>query len=170
MSKPGNSQAGSKTGRVKVVQCKRTSTKVIDDSEPTPLMENVEVKPINGKDKPPITKVFPDAGGRPTGRVAPQKKPTYPTVANLKKLHIAITSILVDSVEKTDLDEETQKAEKAYGLQKFNQPIERSFRPDMVSSGSEEVEEVVEKVEGVDTIEVADKVNILCKTLFSKYR
>ena len=89
-------------------------------------------------------------------KVAPQKKPTYPTVANLKKLHIAITSILVDSVEKTDLDEETQKAEKAYGLLKFNQPSE--FRPDMVSSGSEEVEEVVENVEEVDTIEVTDKV------------
>ena len=62
MSKPGNSQAGSRTGRVKVVQCKRTSTKVIDDSEPTPLMENVEVKPINGKNKPSIIEVFPDTG------------------------------------------------------------------------------------------------------------
>ena len=62
LSKPGNSQAGSKTGRVKVVQCKRTSTKVIDDSEPTPLMENVEVKPINGKNKPSIIEVFPDTG------------------------------------------------------------------------------------------------------------
>ena len=60
--KPGNPQAGSRINRVKVVQCKRTSTKVIDDSEPTPLMENVEVKPIDGKDKPSIIEVFPDTG------------------------------------------------------------------------------------------------------------
>ena len=84
--------AGSRIGRIRVVRSRR-----------------VKVKPINGKDKPPITKVFPDAGGRPTGRLAPQKKPTYPTVANLKKLHKATTSILDDSVEERDLDEETQK-------------------------------------------------------------
>ena len=46
-------QAGSREGRVKVsrikvVKCNRVSTKVIYDSEPTPMMENVKVKP-NGK-------------------------------------------------------------------------------------------------------------------------
>ena len=30
-------------------------------------------------------------------------------MANLKKLHIAITSILDDSIEETDIKEETQK-------------------------------------------------------------
>ena len=62
MSKPENSQAGSRLNRVEVVQCKRTYTKVIDDSAPTPLMENVEVKPIDGKDRPSIMDVFPDTG------------------------------------------------------------------------------------------------------------
>ena len=56
--------------------------------------------------------VFPDAGGRPLGKVAPLKKPTYLKVATLKKLLTkAITNILDDSVEETDLDEETQKAQ-----------------------------------------------------------
>ena len=69
-SEPEAPQAGSRAGRIKVVRSGR-----------------VKVKPIDGKDKPSITEVVPDAGGRPTGRVAPLKKPTYPTVANLKKLH-----------------------------------------------------------------------------------
>ena len=44
------------------------------------------------------------------GRVAPLKKPTHPKVATLKKLLTkAITDILDDSVEETDLEGETQK-------------------------------------------------------------
>jgi hypothetical protein len=61
------------------------------------------------------------------GRVAPPKKPTYPTVANLKKLHKAITSILDDSVEERDLDEETQKTlEEVDGNQNETDPDEET--------------------------------------------
>ena len=90
-SEPEAPQAGSRAGRIKVVRSR-----------------NVKVKPIDGKDKPSITKVFPDAGGRPTGRVAPLKKSTYPKVATLKKLLTkAITDILDDSIEEIDFEEET---------------------------------------------------------------
>ena len=78
--------AGSRIGRIRVVRSRR-----------------VKVKPIDGKDNPSITEVVPDNGGRPTGRVAPLQKPTYPKVATLKKLLTkAITDILDDSIEEID--------------------------------------------------------------------
>ena len=93
-SEPEAPQAGSRAGRIKVVRSGR-----------------VKVKPIDGKDKPSITEVVPEAGGLPTGRVAPLKKPTYSKVATLKKLLTkVITDILDDSIGETDLEEETQKA------------------------------------------------------------
>ena len=93
-SEPKAPQDGSRIGCIRVVRSRR-----------------VKVKPINGKDKPSITEVFQVAGGRPLGRVAPLKKPTYSKVATLKKLLTkAITDILDDSIEETDLEEETQKA------------------------------------------------------------
>ena len=36
--------------------------RVIDDSEPTLMMEDVKIKPINGKDKPSVIEVFPNTG------------------------------------------------------------------------------------------------------------
>ena len=56
-----NSTSWIQNGRVKVVRCNRAKVaKVIDDSEPTPMMEDVKIKPIDGKDKPSIMEVFPD--------------------------------------------------------------------------------------------------------------
>ena len=57
-------QAGSRAGRVKVVMVKRVSAKVKDDSEPTPLMQNVRINPIDakGKGKAPTMDAFPDTG------------------------------------------------------------------------------------------------------------
>ena len=58
-----NSTSWIQNGRVKVVRCNRAKVaKVIDDSEPTPMMEDVKIKPIDGKDKPSIMEVFPDTG------------------------------------------------------------------------------------------------------------
>ena len=54
--------SGSRTGRVEVVNCKRVATKVQDDSEPTPLMKGVKIKPIGGKHKAVAVDTFPDTG------------------------------------------------------------------------------------------------------------